>query len=248
MSPSGRPFLSIVVPAYNEQERLARSLPLIDAYIQRQKIETEVIVVDDGSIDGTSRVASEWLRGRRGLVLRHAENRGKGFAVRRGILAASGRFVLMTDADLATPIEEHGKLAAAVLDHELDVAIGSRGLPESIVEGDEGPMRKIRTRVFNYLMRWMMGLSFRDTQCGFKLIDRERTRPLIERMVVDRFAFDVELLFLCMRFGLRVREIPVVWRHDPDSRVGLLVDPMRMLVDVARVRWRYRRGGYLPTG
>lgn len=242
----GRAHLSVVIPAYNEHERLGRSLPLIGAYLTGRGIDAEVLVVDDGSTDDTARIAASALSDGRGRVLRHAENRGKGYAVRAGVREASGRWVLLTDADLSTPIEEHAKLAAATRDLDLDVAIGSRGMPDSRIEVRQNRLRESMGKGFNRLVRWITKLPYQDTQCGFKLLDRERTRPLFERMVVDRFAFDVELLFLCERFGLRVREIPVVWRNEPRSTVSLFADPPHMLLDVLRVRWRYRRGLYHP--
>lgn len=242
----GRPLLSIVIPAYNEQERLAPSLERIAAYAEGTGIDWELVVVDDGSVDATGRIASEFLRGRRGKLLRNQENRGKGYSVRRGVLEASGRWALLTDADLSAPIEEHAKLQAAVRDHDLDLAIGSRGLSESRIEVRQRQLREQMGKIFNRLMRMLTGLPYRDTQCGFKLLDRERCRPIFEKMVVNRFAFDVELLFLCSRFGLHVREIPVVWRNAPGSKVSLVADPLNMLFDVVRVRWRFRRGLYNP--
>jgi glycosyltransferase involved in cell wall biosynthesis len=244
----GRPFLSIVIPANNEEARLGQSLKAIGAYLDREEIHAEIIVVDDGSSDGTRQVAASGLEERRGRVIALDENRGKGHAVRLGVLEAQGRWVLMTDADLSSPIEEHAKLARAARDHDLDLAIGSRALPDSRVEVHQHPLRENMGKTFNLLMRSMTGLRFRDTQCGFKLMDRERTRPLFQRMVVDRFAFDVELLFLAVRFGLNVREVPVIWRNAPGSRVSIVGDPLNMLWDVARVRWRFRRGLYNPEG
>jgi dolichyl-phosphate beta-glucosyltransferase len=243
---AGRVHLSVVIPAFNEEDRLVASLPPVDAYFSEQRIATEILIVDDGSADDTARVAAAFLQGRRGRLLRSPENRGKGHAVRAGVLAAEGRWVLLTDADLSTPIDEHAALAAAARDYDLDMVIGSRGLPESRIEIRQNPVRETMGKIFNRLVRWMTGLAFRDTQCGFKLMDRERVRPLFERMIVDRFAFDVELLFLCQRFGLRVREIPVIWRNSPRSTVNVIGDPPRMLLDVLRVRWRYRRGLYHP--
>jgi glycosyltransferase involved in cell wall biosynthesis len=242
----GRPYLSIVIPAYNEEDRLGDSLLRVVEYVDGAGIHAEILVVDDGSTDGTSNVAAAPLRGGRGRVLSNPENRGKGYSVRRGVLAARGSWVLMTDADLSSPIEEHAKLADAVRDHDLDMAIGSRALPESRIEVRQHPLRETMGKTFNLCIRAMTGLRFRDTQCGFKLMDRERMRPLFERMAVDRFAFDVELLFLCERFGLRVRDVPVVWRDVRGSSVSIVSAPANMLWDVARVRWRFRRGLYNP--
>lgn len=244
---TGRPYLTVVVPAYNEERRLAGTLTRIAAYLEKSGIGAELIVVDDGSSDATARLASEFLRGRRGRVVRNPENRGKGYSVRRGVLEAAGRWVLLSDADLSAPIEEHTSLAAAVREHDLDVAIGSRALSGSRVEVRQSILRQTMGKVFNRIIRAMTGLPFRDTQCGFKLMDVERVRPLFEKMVVDRFAFDVEFLYLCVRFGLKVREVPVLWRNAPGSKVSLVADPLNMLLDVVRVRWRFRRGLYNPS-
>lgn len=241
-----RPFVSIVVPAYNEENRLAASLAKIGAYLNESGVAAEILVVDDGSKDRTVDVATTGLVGLAGRVIRNGENRGKGFSVRRGVLESQGRFVLLTDADLSTPIDEYAKLAAAIRERDLDVAIGSRALPGSDVQLRQGWLRQTMGRTFNKTIRALTGLRLHDTQCGFKLMDRIRVRPLFEKMVVDRFAFDVELLFLCERFGLSIEEIPVVWRNAPGSKVSLVGDPANMLLDVLRVRWRFRRGLYNP--
>ncbi len=243
---SGRPHLTVVIPAYNEERRLAGTLSRVAAYGEKEGLSSEIVVVDDGASDATARLGLEFLRGRRGRVLRNPENRGKGCSVRRGVLEAAGRWVLLTDADLSAPIEQHALLADAVREHDLDMAIGSRALSSSRVEVRQNLVRQTMGKTFNRLIRGMTGLPYRDTQCGFKLMDRERVRPLFEKMVVDRFAFDVELLYLCMRFRLKVREVPVVWRNSPESKVSLVGDPVNMLFDVARVRWRFRRGLYNP--
>ncbi|NIQ84835.1 MAG: glycosyltransferase [Acidobacteria bacterium] len=241
-----RLHLSVVIPAYNEEARLPASLERIDEYLREHRIEGEILVIDDGSTDRTSTVAGELLKDRRGRVIGLAENRGKGAAVRRGVAEAAGRWVLMTDADLSAPIEEHQKLAATARDDDVDLVIASRGLEDSRIEVRQAWVRQTMGKTFNVLMRAMTGLPFRDTQCGFKLMDRQRVLPLFEKMVVDRFAFDVELLYLAVRFGLAVREIPVVWRNEPHSRVNMITDPINMLRDVARIRWRFRRGAYNP--
>jgi dolichyl-phosphate beta-glucosyltransferase len=239
-------YLSIVIPAYNEERRLAPSLAKILDYVESEQLDAEVLVVDDGSSDATAKIAEDTLAGRRGRVLRNSENSGKGFSVRRGVLGASGRWVLMTDTDLSTPIEEYSRLAAAARDRDLDIVFGSRALPDSNVEVHQNRLRETMGKTFNLLIRALTGLRHKDTQCGFKLMDRTRVKPLFERMVIDRFAFDVELLFLADRFGLKVEEFPVIWRNDPHSRVSVLADPLNMLWDVIRVRWRFRRGLYNP--
>jgi len=244
--PFTRPFLSIVIPAYNEEDRLVASLAKIASYLDAGGIDAELLVVDDGSKDKTAELAAKALEGRRGRVVGNGENRGKGYSVRHGVLEARGRFVLLTDADLSTPIEEHAKLAAVIRDRDLDVVIGSRALPDSDVQVRQGWLRQAMGRSFNTIIRALTRLRFPDTQCGFKLMDRERVKPLFEKMVVDGFAFDVELLFLCARFGLSVADVPVTWRNATGSKVSLVGDPLKMIADVLRVRWRFRRGLYNP--
>ena len=243
---AGRPYLTVVIPAYNEERRLPGTLARIAAYADKAGLTAEILVVDDGSADSTARIASEFLKGRRGRVVRNPGNRGKGFSVRRGVMEAEGRWVLLTDADLSAPIEEHAGLAEAARSYDVDVAIGSRALAGSRIEVRQNALRQTMGKTFNRVIRLMTGLPFHDTQCGFKLMDRDRVRPIFAKMVVDRFAFDVEFLYLCMRFGLKVREVPVVWRNAPGSKVSLVGDPVNMLMDVARVRWRFRRGLYHP--
>jgi dolichyl-phosphate beta-glucosyltransferase len=245
---SEAPELSVVIPAYNEEARLGTTLERVAGWIDARRLEAEIVVVDDGSKDATPRIAARALEGRRGTVLGGRPNRGKGYAVRRGALSAKGRWVLVSDADLSTPIEEYDVLASAARTRRLDVAIGSRAVDPTRVEVRQNPVRQLMGKTFNRAMRVMTGLPFQDTQCGFKLMRRERTRPLFERMVVDRFAFDVELLFLAVRAGLAVGEVPVVWRNAPGSKVSLVGDPANMLWDVARVRWRSYRGLYGPPG
>lgn len=231
------PELSLVIPAYNEEARLGATLQKVRAWLASRPFASEVLVVDDGSADRTASIAAAALDGIPGSVLGGEPNRGKGYAVRRGMLAARGRTVLISDADLSTPIEEHDKLAAVMREGSLDVVIGSRAL-----HGSQGqnPVRQLMGKTFNRIMRGMTGLPFQDTQCGFKLLDRAATRPIVERMVVDRFAFDVELLYLCTRAGLRVEEVPVLWQNAAGSKVSLVGDPANMLWDVARLRWRHR--------
>ena len=240
------PHLSVVIPSFNEEARLPATLQAILEHIDSAKISAEVLVVDDGSADGTARVAAKALGAERGRVLSNDENRGKGFSFRRGFAAARGRWVLLSDADLSSPIAEHDRLAELARARDLDLVIGSRALPESRVEVPQSLVRRTMGQTFNRILRAMTGMPFLDTQCGFKLMDRRRLAPVVDRMVVDGFAFDVELLYVATRFGLGVGEVPVIWRNSPDSRVGLASAPPRMLLDVLRVLWRFRRGGYNP--
>ena len=241
------PYLSIVIPAYNEAKRLGPTLDVSLKHLDARGIQAEVIVADDGSSDATASVV-ETVRASdpRVRLVSFPVNRGKGAAVRAGSLAATGSLVLISDADLSTPIEEHAKLAAVIRDRDLDVVIGSRALPGSNVQVPQAWLRQTMGRTFNTIIRTITGLPFRDTQCGFKLMDRDRVMPLFGKMVVNRFAFDVELLFLCARFGLSVADVPVIWRNASGSKVSVLADPLNMISDVFRVRWRFRRGLYNP--
>jgi glycosyltransferase involved in cell wall biosynthesis len=232
--------LSVVVPAFNESQRLGHSLQLVAEYLDRSGLETEIIVVDDGSTDGTGALARQELANRRARVLSNSGNRGKGHSVRRGVLEAGGRTILITDADLSCPIAEHAHLARAMRDGALDVAIGSRSLPDSRVEVHQHRGRELMGKTFNVFVRALTGLPYVDTQCGFKLVDRARTRRIFEQLKVDSFAYDVELLVLSAQAELRVAEVPVVWRNSRDSRVSLFGDSSRMLLDLARVALRAR--------
>jgi dolichyl-phosphate beta-glucosyltransferase len=236
----------VVVPAYDEEERLAASLPRVLDYLESSRLDAEVLVIDDGSHDATAAVARRLLRGRSGRVVALAENRGKGHAFRRGFAEAAGRWVLLTDADLSTPIEEHRRLADSARERDLDLVIGSRAHENSRIEVHQSRLRESMGKSFNLAVRILTGLPYRDTQCGFKLLDRRRLAPIVERMVVDRFAFDAELLFLAVRYGLRVGEVPIAWRNSERSTVTLVRDPLNMLLDLVRVRWRFRRGLYHP--
>lgn len=235
------PELSIVVPAYDEAERLGPSLRRILDDLARREKAAEVLVVDDGSGDGTAEVARGFAaEGVRLLV--HAENRGKGAAVRTGLAASRGRRVLITDADLSTPIEDLDVLEPHLAD--ADLVLGSRAVAASRITERQPFYREWMGRTFNLLV-WAAGVrGVRDTQCGFKLIDGEAARRLAAVMTVDRFAYDVEMVFLARRLGYRIREVGVRWANSPDSRVHPVFDSLSMLRDLLRMRWRHRR---LPT-
>lgn len=243
---TGTPSLSLVVPAYNEASRLPRTLGPVCAYLERHHPGFELIVVDDGSVDGTTDAARAALGERPGSrVVTLERNRGKGAAVRAGVLVASGERILFSDADFSTPIEEETKLARA-LDGGADVAIGSRAHPGSRITVAQGRVRQSMGRIFNVFVRGV-GLSrFHDTQCGFKMFTREAARSVFPRAHIDGFAFDVEILLLATRAGLRIEEVPVEWRNDPASRLNMLLDSARMVWELLRIRTRYLR--WLPRG
>lgn len=234
--------LSIVLPAYDEAHRIGPSVDRVLAWLDRQPFAGELIVVSDGSRDATAAVARQAGKGR-ARVLENAVNRGKGHAVRCGVRAAQGDVVLFSDADLSTPIEEAARMLGA---HAAgyDVAFGSRALPASDVRVRQAWWRESMGRVFNRIVRGVAAAGMDDTQCGFKSFRRDAARAIFERTRIDRYAFDVELLWIARRLGHRVAEVPVVWCNDPESKVHPVRDASRMLVDLAWIRWHAARGRY----
>ena len=236
--------LSLVVPAYNEAPRLPATLPRLIEYAAGLREPVEIIVVDDGSRDGTTEVATEVGRAS-GLVsvLRSPRNFGKGASVRRGMLAARYADILFTDADLSTPIEEAAKLRAA-LAGGADVAIGSRRVAGSDVRVRQPWLRGLAGRTFSRLVSLLLLPGIGDSQCGFKAFRRPAALEIFGRQRLERFGFDAEVLFLARRLGYRVVEIPIIWRDDPRSRVRLVRDSGGMLLDLGRVRLNAWTGRY----
>jgi dolichyl-phosphate beta-glucosyltransferase len=228
--------ITIVIPAYNEQVRIGLTLVRTLEYLQARHPRFELLVVDDGSRDGTIQVVEEIAaRDPRVRTLRQPQNRGKGAAVRRGVLEARGRHILFMDADLATPVEELDTLFVWT-NRGYEVVIGSRGLPDSDIRERQPRARELMGRVFNLLVRSVLLGGFKDTQCGFKLFERSAARDLFSRQKLDGFAFDVEVLLLAKERGYRIAEVPVVWYHAPNSKVAPVVDSTRMLGDLLRLR------------
>ena len=227
--------LSIVVPAFDEAARIAVTLVKSLDYLARWHPNSELIVVDDGSKDDT-RLVLDALASRdpRLNVISHPQNRGKGAAVRTGVLASTGRFVLFMDADLATPIEELPKLIA-YLENGSDIVIGSRASALDI-RRNQPLIREMMGRTFNKIIRTVLDIPWGDTQCGFKLFRGDLARSLFSEARIEGFAFDVEILLAARDRGSQIREIPVVWAHAPNSKVSMLRDSSRMLYDVVRLR------------
>jgi dolichyl-phosphate beta-glucosyltransferase len=233
--------LSIVVPAYNEEKRLPATLRRLAEYLHGRRFDfMEVVVVDDGSGDGTAAAAGAFPCVR---LLRNPGNRGKGYSVRHGILEARGEWVLFTDADLSTPIEELERLWESAERAGAAVAIGSRALDRSLIGVHQPVLREAMGRFFNLAMRVITGLPFQDTQCGFKLLEAGAAREIFQRQSLDGFGFDVEMLFLARRLGYRVLEIPVRWNDVQGTKVSL-GRGIAAFGDVARVRWNALRGRY----
>ncbi len=230
---SQMPYLSIVVPAYNEAFRLAKNLRHVVEFLERRQWSYEILPVDDGSDDGTAdtlkAISTPALR-----LLQHERNRGKGAAVRTGVLASRGQWVLVTDADFSTPIEELPKLLAET--DRADVIFGSRAVEGSRIEVRQPRRREMLGRLFNGLVRALGLTALRDTQCGFKLLRGEAARRLFPRLRIARYAFDVELVWEAERAGYRVRELGVLWRDSDGSTVRPWRDGLSMVADVLRLR------------
>lgn len=239
--------LSVVIPAYNEVARLGKTLRDVVGYLQENFPDGELIVVDDGSSDDTANLARTIFQDSGSLrtsVISYKSNLGKGRAVRLGLLAARGDVALFSDADLSTPISEAPKLVDPIVNGQYDVTFGSRALDRQLIGVHQSWRREQGGRVFNLVVRLATGLPFWDTQCGFKAFRMSACRPLIEAATVDRFGFDVELLFLAFRAGLKMKEIPVRWDHNEGSKVTLFTDSFKMVHEVNLIRQQARRGVY----
>ena len=241
------PVVSIVVPAFEEEDRLGASIGKILDYTASEKIDAELIVVDDGSGDRTAAVAEEAIRefpDAKARVIRYEQNRGKGFAIKTGLLAASADIALFSDADLSTPIEEMHKLLDPIVSGEYDVTFGSRALDRSLIGTHQPWRREQGGKVMNLVIRTFSGLPFSDTQCGFKAFNMVKFRPLLAMMTIDRFGFDVEFLFVAYRNGLRLCEIPVRWNNVEGSKVHVIRDTRRMFSELSQIRRNSRNGQY----
>ena len=241
-------YLSVVIPVYNESARIPHTLPQVIQYLRGRPERCELIVVDDGSTDDTAERVRELCRdvADARLVSCPPPNRGKGRAVRTGMLEARGEFVLFSDADLSAPISEAQRLLQPMQDG-YDVVIGSRALKREWIEVHQSVLRETAGKLFNLFLRAVTGLTFQDTQCGFKVFRREAAQRIFPRQTINGFGFDPEVLFLARKFGYRTLEVPVHWAHSEGTKVRLLRDGMRMAADLVRIRWNELRGRYASS-
>ncbi len=228
--------ITVVIPAFNEEERILPTLRRIDEYLKEHADNGEIIIVDDGSSDGTADVVlreAERLTGIR--LLRNDVNRGKGFSVRRGVLSATQELILISDADLSTPIEEVEKFLPWI-GQGYEVVIGSRALRESDIIRKQPWYRQSMGKIFNALVRVIVLGGFHDTQCGFKMFRSGPAKEIFKALKTERFAFDVEALLRAKKMGCQIKEVPVRWMNSPQSRVDVLRDSYRMFIDLLRIR------------
>lgn len=241
---SGYPKYSIVIPAFNESARIPATLEAVVACIRASGWPAEVIVVNDGSTDATAAVVREFARNATEVrLLENPGNRGKGYSVRAGMLQALGEVVMFTDSDLSAPIEEAERLFAAIAGGA-DIAIGSRWLESGRQTHRQPLYRQFFGRCFNGVVRAVMGLHFADTQCGFKAFTRIAAQTVFQLQTIERWGFDPEILFIALKRGYRVVEVPVSWAHDERTRMSYLKDGLKMLEEIAIIRWNALTGHY----
>lgn len=236
------PFLSIIIPAHNEEHRLPASLHKVLAFIEAQGYSSEVVIVENGSKDRTAEIAEQFAQGRPNVRLLREPLAGKGLAVRRGMLAAQGAYRFICDADLSMPIEEVNRFLPPQLEN-FDIAIGSREV-SGAVRYDEPPYRHLIGRAFNMLVRLLTIPGIQDTQCGFKCFRAELVDDIFQVQTLDGWTFDVEILFIAMKRGYKIIEVPIHWYFNRGSRVHLLRDTLAMFSDLFRIRRNWRRGLY----
>jgi dolichyl-phosphate beta-glucosyltransferase len=238
---------SVILPAYNESARIAATLDRILAHASDRGWTVEVIVVNDGSSDDTAAIVREYAAKHAALrLLENPGNRGKGYSVRNGMLHAAGDILLFSDADLSSPIEEADKLFGAIAGGA-DIAIGSRWVDRRLQIRRQPLYRRLFGRVFNLALRIILGLQFKDTQCGFKAFTRRSAQAIFPLQKIERWGFDPELLYLARKFGFVVSEVPVAWSHREGTRIHPLRDGIRMFGELLRIRWYALKGNYAPS-
>lgn len=238
-----KPLLSIVIPAYKEEERIHKILDAIIKYEESKNFPIEVIVVVDGSPDKTAEAAEKYKEKIPGLkIIDRKENKGKGYTVREGVMAAKGKYILFSDADNSTPIEQVDKLLK--YKEEYPVIIGSRYIEGGRLAHPQGIVRKLGGRVMNLVIRMFAVRGIKDTQCGFKLFEHDAAKEIFKRMTFERFSFDIEILAIARRHKYKIKEVGITWYDDPHSTVSPIKDGLKMIRDAWRVRVNLSRGVY----
>lgn len=237
--------LSIIVPAYNEENRITETIKKISAYIIEKKLDAEIIIVNDGSKDKTENVIKQ-IEKEKTLVriISYSQNRGKGFAVKTGGLSALGKKILFTDADNSTPIEELEKLLKTMNETSAEIVIGSRHLNKSSVKIAQGTLRKIIGKVGNFLIQILVLRGIKDTQCGFKLFTRDSAKTIFQMQKIDRWGFDIEILSIAKKLKYKIKEVPVSWFNDAESKLNPIRDALRTLKELLYIKFNLLTGRY----
>lgn len=237
-------YLSVVIPVYNEEERIEGTLREVITYLKNKPFRSEIIVVNDGSRDRTLDTSRAILDGFEGSqIISRTENRGKGYSVREGVLRAGGDVILFSDADLSTPIQEFDKLHEWI-NKGCDIAIGSRAVKGAEIVIHQNWLRECMGKIFNIFVRAFSLRGLKDTQCGFKCFTRKTAQAIFKRQTIPGFGFDVEILFIARRLGYKIKEVPVKWLNSPRTRVSILRDPLKMFLDLFKIRLNYILGRY----
>ncbi len=244
------PLLSIIIPAYNEKKRLQPTFEQLELFLSQKPFPVEVIFIDDGSTDDTQTIITQHIAKKPNYtLLKQPRNMGKGAAIQRCMLAAKGDLRLFTDADLSTPLKETDKFILMIQNSQnsktIDVVIGSRRLKGARIEKRQPFYREGAGRLFSLLVRWFLLKGFLDTQCGFKMFTAEASQKLFSLLTLDRFGFDIEILFLAKHlFNYEIQETPVKWIDSPATKVRLFKDSLQMFLDIFRIRWKWMKGVY----
>ena len=232
-------YLSIIIPAYNEENRIVNSLDELKKFIDESNYNCEIIIVDDGSKDRTIQVVHDFFSNNNLLniytLIENKTNKGKGFAVRKGLEKASGEFILFTDADFSTPINECKKMIE-ILKQGYDIVIGSRALKDSNLIKRQNIIRMSMGKFFNLMVKLITKLEFNDTQCGFKIFTKDSKTKLLPYLKIDDFSFDVEILYVAKKLNLKIKEIPVSWTNSPNSKVKIIKDSLKMFRSLIKIR------------
>lgn len=226
---------SIIIPAYNEENRIGETLKKIQSYFLSKNYNYQIIVVDDGSRDRTSQIVEKFSPDI--ILLKNEKNYGKGYSIKRGVEKAEGNFILFTDADLSTPIEEIEKLLVYLVRENYDIAIGSRGLKESKIVIHQPFYREYAGKFFNLLVKLFIMNEISDTQCGFKCFKGNVAKKLFSKSLIYGFAFDVEILYIAKIMGYKIKEVPIVWYNSKMSKVSILKHPLQMIYELVKIKY-----------
>ncbi|MEM2131067.1 MAG: glycosyltransferase family 2 protein [Candidatus Woesearchaeota archaeon] len=230
--------LSVIIPAYNEEKRLEKTLIKIKNYFKNKKIKYEIIVIDDGSLDMTSEIALK----HNSVLIKNKKNYGKGYSIKKGFFKAKYNYILFTDSDLSTPIEEFDKFLPFI--NYYDIIIGSRRAKNSKVVQKQNIFRIIAGNIFPIIVSIIMHLGIKDTQCGFKLFNKKKCYKIFKKLTINRFSFDVELIYLAKKYNLKIKEIGINWFNDSHSKVKFFKDSFIMLKDIIKIKLNDILGKY----